>query len=262
MDILGVIPARFGSTRFPGKPLKIVAGKPLLQWVVEAAKTSKKITEVWVATDDERIATLAKSLNVKVAMTDSDLPTGSDRVWQAVKNTSADIVVNIQGDEPLLKGDLLDSLIQPMIDDRTLEMATLGRPLDEAALLSPNTAKIVLNAKHEAMYFSRFPIPFSRQKWTQTSDSGAADAGHQGLAETVLKHVGLYAFRKSFLEKFCAQKPVGVEMLESLEQLRALYMGARIKVVRTEHESWGVDTPEDVAKIEAMLAKNLSGQKN
>lgn len=250
MDILGVIPARFGSTRFPGKPLKLVAGKPLLQWVVEAAKTSKKITEVWVATDDTRIAELAKSLDVKVAMTDSELPTGSDRVWQAVQNSPADIVVNIQGDEPLLQGSLLDSLVQPMIDDRNLEMATLGRPLDEEALLSPNTAKIVLNQRHEAIYFSRFPIPFSRQKWPE----GATNAELQAVSQTVLKHVGLYAYRKSFLEKFCAQKPVGVEIQESLEQLRALYLGARIKVVRTEHESWGVDTPEDVAKIEAMIA--------
>jgi 3-deoxy-manno-octulosonate cytidylyltransferase (CMP-KDO synthetase) len=261
VDILGVIPARFASTRFPGKPLKLVAGKPLLQWVVEAVKSSKKITQVWVATDDERIAELAKSLNVKVAMTDSELPTGSDRVWQAVKNSAAEIVVNIQGDEPLLRGEVLDSLIQPMIDDRSLEMATLGRPLNEEALLSPNTAKIVLNAQHEAIYFSRFPIPFSRQKWAGVAPKSETDAELQGLSETVLKHVGLYAYRKSFLEKFCAQKPVGVEILESLEQLRALYLGARIKVVRTEHESWGVDTPEDVAKIEAMIAKNLAGQK-
>lgn len=249
MDIIGVIPARFGSTRFPGKPLKLVAGKPLLQWVVEAAKTSKKLTQVWVATDDDRIAQLAKTLNVKVAMTDPELPTGSDRVWQAVKETSAEIVVNIQGDEPLLRGELLDALVQPLIDDRKLEMATLGRPLDQEALLSQNTAKIVLNSRHEAIYFSRFPIPFSRQKWSKN----AADAGLQDISQTVLKHVGLYAYRKNFLEKFCAQKPVGVEMLESLEQLRALYLGARIKVVRTEHESWGVDTPEDVAKIEAMI---------
>lgn len=245
MDVLGVIPARFGSTRFPGKPLKLVAGKPLLQWVVEAAKTSKKITQVWVATDDERIAVLARTLGVKVAMTDSDLPTGSDRVWQAVKETPADVVVNIQGDEPLLRGELLDSLVQPMLDDRSLEMATLGRPLDEESLKSPNTAKIVLNARGEALYFSRFPIPFSREKFQEAS------------REVALKHVGLYAYRKSFLEKFCAQKPVGVEMAESLEQLRALYLGARIKVVRTEHESWGVDTPEDVAKIEAMIAARL-----
>lgn len=243
MDIIGVIPARFGSTRFPGKPLKLVAGKPLLQWVVEAAKTSKKLTQVWVATDDDRIAELAAKLGVKVAMTDSDLPTGSDRVWQAVKNTSVEIVVNIQGDEPLLKGELLDALVQPLIDDRQLEMATLGRPLTEEALLSQNTAKIVLNSRHEAVYFSRWPIPFSRQNF---------DAEHD-FSETVLKHVGLYAYRKSFLEKFCAQKPVDVEILESLEQLRALYLGARIKVVRTDHESWGVDTPEDVAKIESMI---------
>lgn len=249
MDIIGVIPARYGSTRFPGKPLKLVAGKPLLQWVVEAAKTSKKLTQVWVATDDDRIAQLAKSLNVKVAMTDSELPTGSDRVWQAVKEISAEIVVNIQGDEPLLKGELLDSLVQPLIDDREIEMATLGRPLDEEALLSQNTAKIVLNGRHEAIYFSRFPIPFSRQKWADLT----TNAGLQSISETVLKHVGLYAYRKSFLEKFCAQKPVGVEMMESLEQLRALYLGARIKVVRTEHESWGVDTPEDIARIESMI---------
>lgn len=255
MVIVGVIPARYGSTRFPGKPLKLVAGKPLLQWVVEAAKTSKKLSEVLVATDDERIAELCKTLKVKVVMTDSDLPTGSDRVWQAVKSSPADVVVNIQGDEPLLRGELLDQLVQPLTEDKSLEMATLGRPLDEEALLSPNTAKIVLNNRHEALYFSRFPIPFSRQKWQEAASNAQLQ---KSLPETVLKHVGLYAYRKSFLEKFCAQQPVGVEMFESLEQLRALYLGARIKVVRTEFESWGVDTPEDVAKIEAMIAKQGS----
>ncbi len=245
MKAIGVIPARFASTRFPGKPLKPLLRKPLLQWVIEAARTSRTLQEIWVATDHPEIEALAKNCGVKVVMTDPQLSTGSDRVYQAAKNTDADVIVNIQGDEPLITGTLLDQLVEPMLSDKTLQMATLGRPLQSGDLESRNTAKIVLNHRKEALYFSRFPIPYAR---LDASDLLAPTA-------VCLKHIGLYAFRKSFLAEFCAQAPVPLELAEGLEQLRALYLGARIRVVEVDHESWGVDTPDDVARVEAKLAQ-------
>lgn len=236
--VIGVIPARFASTRFPGKPLAKILGKPLLQWVIEGAKTSTALNEVWVATDHEEIAGLARSLGVIVKMTDSDLPTGSDRIWQAVANENVDVVVNIQGDEPLISSKVIDPLVAPMLKDPGLSMATLGRPLQSGDLESITTAKIVMNKNLDALYFSRFPIPYSREK---------------GIEGGCLKHIGLYAYRKSFLKEFCAQKPVAIEMAEGLEQLRALYLGARIRVVEVNQESWGVDTPEDIKKVEQKL---------
>lgn len=240
MKALGVIPARYASTRFPGKPLKKILGKPLLQWVIEAAKQAKSLDDVWVATDHDQIASLAESLDVKCVMTDPSLATGSDRVFQAVRGTDVDVVVNIQGDEPLITGALLDQLVAPLLKDPKLQMATLGRQLKRGDLESPSTAKIVLNKRSEALYFSRLPIPYSR-----------IDAPTQKAI--CLKHIGLYAFRKSFLAEFCAQAPTALELAEGLEQLRALYLGATVNVVEVEHESWGVDSPEDVAKVEELL---------
>ncbi len=242
MKAIGVIPARYGSTRFPGKPLVPIQGKPLLQWTIEGAKTSKRLSEVIVATDDDRIRALAEKAGVRAVMTDSNLPTGTDRIWQAVQNIEADVVVNVQGDEPLIEGALLDRLVEPFATDSTLEMATMGLALTQATLESPQTPKIVLNARDEALYFSRLPIPYTRQ--APVAPLTAA-----------LKHIGLYAYRRSFLETFCAQPPTELELAESLEQLRALYLGARIKVIRAEHDSWGVDVPEDIQKIEKILAE-------
>lgn len=240
MKALGVIPARYASTRFPGKPLKKILGKPLLQWVIEGAKEAKSLDDVWVATDHDQIANLVESLGVKCVMTDANLATGSDRVFQAVRGTDVDIVVNIQGDEPLITGALLDQLVAPLMKDPKLQMATLGRQLKRGDLENPSTAKIVLNQRSEALYFSRLPIPYSR-----------IDAPTQKAI--CLKHIGLYAFRKSFLAEFCAQAPTALELAEGLEQLRALYLGATVNVVEVEHESWGVDLPEDVAKVEELL---------
>lgn len=247
MRAVGIIPARYGSTRFPGKPLALIAGKPLLQWVIEGAKTSRKLADVAVATDDERIANLARACGVKALMTDSDLATGTDRIFQAAQQIEADVLINIQGDEPLIDGTLLDRLVEPFVADPTLEMATLGRPLDHESLSSANTAKIVLNKKDEALYFSRLPIPWTRQ----TPPANFAGA---------LKHIGIYGYRKDFLAKFCAEPPAPIEIAESLEQLRALYLGARIKVVRVEHDSWGVDTPDDVLKIERLMRERTNAR--
>ena len=243
MKVLGVIPARYASTRLPGKPLVDVAGKPLLQWVIEGSKSSQKISEIVVATDHEAIVNLAQKCGVTAIMTDPNLPSGSDRVWAAAKGYEADLLINIQGDEPLITGQLLDSLVEPFESDIQLEMATLGRELNNEDLKSPNTAKIVLNIRQEALYFSRFPIPYSRA--LAIEDTKLAS----------LKHIGLYAYRAKFLETFCKQAPTALENYEGLEQLRALYLGARIKVVKVDHDSWGVDTPDDIAKIERLLEK-------
>ena len=242
MKTLGVIPARYASTRFPGKPLKPLLGKPLLQWVIEGARQSRRLEDIWLATDHPDIAALAEKTGAKCVMTSPDLATGSDRVYAAVKDTDVDVVVNIQGDEPLITGELLDALVAPLLKDLDLNMATLGRSLKAGDLESRNTAKIVLNRRDEALYFSRLGIPYTR-----------IDAPQQEAI--CLKHIGLYAFRKSFLAEFCAQPPTPLELAEGLEQLRALYLGARIKVVKVEHESWGVDTPEDVAKVESLLKR-------
>lgn len=243
MKAIGCIPARFGSTRFPGKPLVPLLGKPLLQWVIERAKSAKTLKEIIVATDDQRIADVATRSGARVVMTDPELPSGSDRTWAAVQNLDCDIVLNIQGDEPLITGETLDLLVSALQKDKQLELATLGRPMSDEALLSPNTAKIILNERDEALYFSRLPIPYSR--------------GTDGVTQYVcLKHIGIYCYRKSFLGRFCENGPVALEQAEGLEQLRALYLGARIKVIRTELETWGVDTPEDVLKVESQLKRS------
>lgn len=251
MKAIGIIPARYGSTRFPGKPLALINGQPLLKWVIDGAKSSKRLSEIAVATDDERIAALARACGVRALMTESELPTGTDRIYQAALQIEGlsddDVIVNIQGDEPLIEGALLDRLTEPFYLDTGLAMATLGRALDDESLRSMNTAKIVLNKRDEAMYFSRLPIPYTRVE-------GRAPF------EGALKHIGIYAYRLKFLREFCNEKPAAVELAESLEQLRALYLGARIKVVRVEHDSWGVDTPDDISKIERLMRERTNAR--
>ncbi|MDZ4676926.1 MAG: 3-deoxy-manno-octulosonate cytidylyltransferase [Oligoflexia bacterium] len=240
MKIIGVIPARYGSTRLEGKPLKPILGKPLLEWVIDGAKKSLKINELLVATDDERIAKLSEKCGVKAVMTDSSLPTGSDRIWAAIKSVDCDVVINIQGDEPLLTGLELDALAGAFTD-KSIEMATLARPLkNDEELNNPTVAKIVLGQNNNALYFSRFPIPHSRIP-------GNLDA------YACLKHIGFYGYTKEFLGRFCKQKPVALELAEGLEQLRALWLGATIRVILTQYDSWGVDTPEDVIRVEEIL---------
>lgn len=244
MKIVGVIPARYGSTRFPGKPLVPLKGRPLIQWTIEGAKKSHLLSDLIVATDDERIKAAAEAVGVQVAMTDSDLPTGSDRIHAAIKNLNCDVVVNIQGDEPLVTGALIDSLAQVFVDDPSLDMATLAHPIGEEELQSPNSVKVVLNHRDEALYFSRYAIPYSRVKATE-----------MGTYEGCLKHIGMYAYSKNFLKKFCEAPPALIEKAESLEQLRALYLGAKIKVIRVKEASLGVDTPEDLVRLEKLLSQ-------
>ena len=245
--IIGVIPARFHSSRFAGKPLKNIAGKPLLQWVIQGAQQAKLLSQILVATDDSRIAALAEKCGVEAVMTDSSLPSGSDRVWAAVQNRPCDSVLNIQGDEPLITGQVLDTLAQAL--GKGIEMATLARPIkNEEELVNPNTAKIVVNHRHEALYFSRLPIPHSRNLKNISSYA-------------CLKHIGLYGYSFDFLGRFCRNGPVPLEQAEGLEQLRALWLGVALKVVLTDYESWGVDTPEDVIRVEEIMKSKRPAQK-
>jgi 3-deoxy-manno-octulosonate cytidylyltransferase (CMP-KDO synthetase) len=239
--VIAVIPARYASTRFPGKPLEKIAGLEMIAWVIRGAKTSRLLDEVWVATDDERIQAVALRENAKVAMTDSELPSGTDRIWAAVQNVDCEIIINIQGDEPLVSAAWIDALAKPMIQEPALEMATLAHPLTMEDVGSLNSVKVVVDQNSNALYFSRYAIPYSRVNAKQADLRGA------------LKHIGMYGYRKNFLKAFCAAPQAEIEKAESLEQLRALYLGAKIRVVPVNEKSFGVDTPEDVKKVEQLL---------
>ncbi len=246
MKIIAVIPARFGSTRFPGKPLAELKGKKILQWVVEGARTSTLINKIYVATDDQRIYDFCQSIQVDVIMTSSDCPTGTDRIYEATKNLDFDCVLNIQGDEPLISKDFIDPLAQAFLMDSTLEMATLAHPLAVEDLFNQNAVKVITNHRQEAIYFSRLPIPFSRENKSNLQSISVSE-------NDVMKHVGLYGYSKSFLNRFCSTSPTAIEKHESLEQLRALYLGAKIKVLAVKKPTYGVDTIEDLQKLEALL---------
>lgn len=240
--IIAVIPARFGSTRFPGKPLEKLKGKPLLQWAVEGARTSRKVQKIFVATDDKRIQDLCEKIQVDCLMTRTDCPTGTDRLFEATRGLDFDVVLNIQGDEPLVNQTYIDPLAEAFIQQSELDMATLAHPLAFEDLENKNAVKVIINQNQEAIYFSRFPIPFSRE----TIKSGTP-------ITAALKHIGLYGYTRAFLQKFCSASQAEIEKYESLEQLRALHLGAKIKVLKVEKPTYGVDTPEDLQKLEALL---------
>ncbi|WP_372795901.1 3-deoxy-manno-octulosonate cytidylyltransferase [Pontiella sp.] len=244
--IVGVIPSRWGSTRFPGKSLAMISGKPMVQWVVERVKQAKKLDAVIVATDDPRIADCVGALNipdVTVAMTRPDHPSGTDRIAEAVQALDIDAVINVQGDEPLIDPALIDELAGVIASDEW-DMATAATPItDEAQINDPSVVKAVFNRHGQALYFSRATIPHIREP------NGLPDPG------IYWRHIGIYAYRRDYLLKLVAEPPCAFENLEKLEQLRALDMGCRMKVIRTEDFGIGVDVPEDVPKAEALLAR-------
>ncbi len=243
--VIGVIPARFASTRFPGKPLAMIAGKPLIQWVIEQSLKAKQLNEIIVATDHRDIAQLSEKLGIKAVMTESDLPSGTDRIYAATKDIQTDIVINIQGDEPLLNPVWIDSLVEALISNPSSSMSTLAHPLNRDDLENKNAVKVLINDLQQAIYFSRWPIPFSRKNFEDFHDN-----------DFCLKHIGMYGYRTNFLIQFCQHQPNEIEQAESLEQLRALSMGARIQVITVAEPSIGVDTPEDAIKVEEILKRN------
>ncbi len=241
MKIIGVIPARWGSTRFPGKILAPLCGKPLVQWVVERSRQARRLSEVLVATDDERIRQALAGLGVRVVMTRPDHPSGTDRVAEAVGDLAADIVANIQGDEPLLEPELIDRLVEVMAADARWDMATAAAPLAAEDLSNPAACKVVMDGEDRALYFSRSPIPHVR------------DIAWPSPPQLHWRHIGIYLYQAPFLARLVAEPPSALEEAERLEQLRALHLGARIKVLRTAHSSLGVDTPADVPRVEAKM---------
>ncbi len=249
MKITAVIPARYASTRFEGKALADILGRPMVQHVYERASKATLVSEVIVATDDERIAACVRGFGGRVEMTSAAHETGTDRLAEVALRLDADIVVNVQGDEPLIDPAMIDQAIAPLLEDPAVPMATLKCRIKTLHdFLSPNVVKLVSDLAGNVLYFSRSPLPFFRDKWNDLKD----DAFVSGKL-LCYKHVGLYVYRREFLPVFAALPPTYLELSEKLEQLRVLENGYRIKVVETEFESIGVDTPADLEKVLARL---------
>jgi len=244
MSVVAVIPARYASTRLPGKPLVSLGGKPMIERVWSQVRQASLVSDVLVATDDERIRSAVEAFGGKAVMTRLDHRSGTERIAEvAATHKDADIFVNVQGDEPLIEPAAIDELVGAIQSDEEVRVATLAVPITrQPDIMDPNVCKVVLDFDGNGLYFSRAPIPWVRDR------GGAVHARH-------LKHLGLYAFRREALLDF-ATFPLGdLERVEQLEQLRWLENGYRIRVAETEHDSVSVDVPEDVARIEAMLAE-------
>lgn len=240
MEITAIIPARYSSSRLPGKPLKNICGKTMVLRVYEQVKKVILIDEVIVATDDQRIFNEVKNFNGNVIMTSKDHKTGTDRLAEVASEIDSDIIVNVQGDEPLIKPSVIKSAIEPLLLDSSLKMSTLKHLIkDEKEIDNPNVVKIITDKNNNAVYFSRSKIPFARnnQKFNY------------------YKHIGLYVYRRDFLLKYSKMKSTPLELQESLEQLRVIENGYKIKVIETEYDSIGVDTEEELNKVRNILGE-------
>lgn len=243
MKIIGVIPARYGSTRFPGKPLVSIAGKPLIVRVIERCRQAKALNDLMVATDDERIAEVARPY-CQVEMTSSEHPSGTDRIAEAIRRHPCDGVVNIQGDEPLIDPGVISAVAMAL---ERAEMSTAATPIRQAAEYdNPNVVKVVVNQAGYALYFSRRTIPYVR-------DAAGRSVEEQLAAFIFLKHLGIYGYRRDALARLVSWPVSPLEQAERLEQLRALDHGLAIAVVRVDHDSAGVDVPEDIARVEKLI---------
>jgi 3-deoxy-manno-octulosonate cytidylyltransferase (CMP-KDO synthetase) len=241
---VAVIPARWSSSRLAGKPLIKLCGKPLLQWVFERVLQARRISNVVVATDDERIFSACKEFGAAVVMTSPLHPSGTDRVAEAIKNFDEEIVVNVQGDEPTISPLLIDNLIYEMQSDIKWDMATAVTPIrSDEDILRSSVCKVVFAQDGKALYFSRAPIPFKREEKFKIDHP------------LYFRHIGIYLYRRKFLLKLVETPQCDIEKAEMLEQLRALYIGGNIKIIKTDEMSVGVDTPEDVPRAEEALRK-------
>lgn len=241
MKTICVIPARYASTRLPGKPLRDIQGKPMIVRVFERASQAKKIESAVVATDDERILESVEKFRGKAILTRKDHPTGTDRIAEVARNfPEIDLIINVQGDEPLIEPSLIDSLVSQFEEDPDLKMATVATKMNSLEeMKNPNNVKVVLDQKSNALYFSRSLIPFPRV---------------ENVSE-VYKHIGIYAYRRDFLLEFAKMKPTPLEKTESLEQLRALENGFKIRVIKSNDRFVGVDTEEDLALVNKIYAE-------
>jgi 3-deoxy-manno-octulosonate cytidylyltransferase (CMP-KDO synthetase) len=251
MKITAIIPARYGSTRFEGKALADICGKPMIQHVYERTTRSALVSDVVVATDDERIASVVRKFGGRVEMTSTGHETGTDRLAEVAGRIDSDIIVNVQGDEPLIEPAMIDEAIEPLVGDGSIMMSTLKSRIKALHdFLSPNVVKVVTDWEGFALYFSRSPVPNFRDKWNDLKDEKFSSG-----KLLCYKHVGLYVYRREFLLQFSQMSPTYLELSEKLEQLRVLENGYRIKVVETSHDSIGVDTPADLAAVVDKLRK-------
>lgn len=243
MNTLCVIPARYASTRLPGKPLADIAGKPMIVRVYEQAARAKRISGVLAAVDDERVYAAVTANGGRAMMTSKDHPTGTDRLAEvAAAHPEAELIINVQGDEPLIEPELIDALAAAFDEEPELQMATVKSLMtDEGEMKNPNNVKVVTDKNGYALYFSRSLLPYPREK------TGAA----------VYKHIGIYAYKRDFLLRYAAMEPTPLEQTESLEQLRALENGFKIKVIATDFRFIGVDTPEDLAEVNRLYRERL-----
>lgn len=239
MKFACVIPARYASTRLPGKPLADIAGKPMIQRVYEQVSKAKKPALVIVATDDQRVFDKVESFGGTALMTQPNHPTGTDRLAEvASHHQDIDVIINVQGDEPLIDADVIDQLAELFLEDADLQMATVASPLLEEEYDEPSAVKVICNKRGDAMYFSRSLIPYPRHAFINPP----------------MKHVGIYAYRRQFLLDYAKMDPTPAEETESLEQLRALENGYAIRVIKTDKRFVGVDTPEDLERVNAIFS--------
>ncbi len=237
MKVVAIIPARFGSTRFPGKALQNLKGKPVIIHVAEKATQCKTVKKVIVATDDERIADTVISAGFEAVMTSPDHQSGTDRIAEVARGINSGIVVNIQGDEPMIDPESVDNAVKALLEDEKLKVSTLCVAIGEEEFNNPDVVKVVRDHNGMALYFSRSPIPYNRGKVESLP---------------MFKHLGLYVYRRDFLLEYAVLKPTLLERAEQLEQLRIIQNGTRIKVITARKDSIGIDSPEDLKKAEAM----------
>ncbi len=244
MQVVGIIPARLAAVRLPNKPLLDIAGKPMIWWVWHNAKQAKTLAEVMVATPDEEIAQVVRGFGGIAVLTSPAHRSGTERLAEVAQGLTADIIVNIQGDEPLMPPENIDAVAQPLIDDPSLPMSSLMCPATEDEKDKPTAVKAVVDRAGNALYFSRARIPYPRDP---------------SAPAVVYKHLGIYAYRRDFLLQYASMEPTPLEQMEVLEQLRVLENGYHIRMVRVEQTSIGVDTEEDLERVRAILASRQEG---
>lgn len=244
MEVVGIIPARLAAVRLPNKPLLDIVGKPMIWWVWHNAKQAKTLSEVLVATPDEQIAEVVRGFGGIAVLTSPRHRSGTERLAEVAQSLSAEVIVNIQGDEPLMPPENIDAVARPLMEDPSLPMSSLMCPATEEEKDKPTAVKVVVDKVGNALYFSRARIPYPRDP---------------SAPAIVYKHLGIYAYRREFLLQYASWEPTPLEQMEMLEQLRVLENGYRIRMVRVEQTSIGVDTEEDLERVRAIIARRQEG---
>jgi len=259
-NAVAIIPARFASIRLPGKPLLEIAGKPMVCWVVERAFAARNVARAIVATDDQRIVDAVKSVGYEAVLTREDHATGSDRLAEVADSLEeAEIIVNVQGDEPLILSETIDRAIEALLADEECSMATTWEPIESISeVLNPDLVKIVVDEADRAVYFSRAPVPYPRDAVLRHGSIQTALANEPDLLTNFRKHTGLYVYRRSALLEFATWPQSNLERAEALEQLRALEHGVKIKAIRASASSIGVDTLGDLERVRAIVEKEVA----